>query len=76
MDPPLQFQGESNHHANSEMIDMAGVLSLDKGCAPENLAEIGRIFHSLADGWRSDVDVIAAGGLRLWPIRPTKPRSF
>jgi hypothetical protein len=25
MEPPLQFQGESNHHANAEMIDMAGV---------------------------------------------------
>jgi len=28
------------------MIDKACVLFLDKGNAPENLAERGRIFHS------------------------------
>jgi hypothetical protein len=40
-------QGESNHHANAEIIDKAGVLVLDKGSVPENLAGSGRNFHSL-----------------------------
>jgi hypothetical protein len=42
-------QGESNHHANAEIIDKAGVLVLDKGSVPENLAGSGRNFHSLED---------------------------
>jgi hypothetical protein len=44
MDPPLQFQGESNHHAKAEVIDKTGVLFAERICATENLAEIGKIF--------------------------------
>jgi hypothetical protein len=42
----LQSKGEGNDRANAEMIDKAGVLVFEGICAPENLAEIGRIFHS------------------------------
>jgi len=78
MDPPLQFQGESNHHANVEMIDKAGVPVVEKGSIPENLADSGRTFHSLADGRGSDVDVILIGGLRLAnpPYRATESGSL
>jgi hypothetical protein len=41
-----RIQSGSNHHANAEMIDKAGVLVLDKGSVPENLADSGRTFHS------------------------------
>jgi len=47
------------------MIDKAGVPVVEKGSIPENLADSGRTFHSLADGRGSDVDVILIGGLRL-----------
>jgi len=59
---PQQFQGESNHHANAEIIDKAGVLFLKRVCAPENIADGGRTFRS----WRIDgglIDVIVVGGI-------------
>jgi hypothetical protein len=49
--PPFeQSQAASNHHANAEMIDKAGVLVVERIRAPEIFAESGRTFHLAPDG--------------------------
>jgi hypothetical protein len=72
---PQQFQEESNRHATAEVIDKAGVLFPEEGLRAGKSCRQRKNFPFLANGWRSDIDVIAVGGLRLRLIR-AKLRSF
>jgi hypothetical protein len=47
------------------MIDKADVLFPEEGLRAGKSCRQRQNFPFLADGWRSDIDVIAVGGLRL-----------